>query len=53
MPAIVSDLDSGDDVGWLAQYLARRRTVDMGLDRPELDRRAAEAIITWNSRGRR
>jgi hypothetical protein len=54
MPATVSDLDSGDDVGWLAQYLARRRTMDMGLDdRPELDRRAAEAIIAWNSRGRR
>jgi hypothetical protein len=54
MPAILSDLDSGGDVEWLAQYLARRRTMDMGLDdRPELDRRAAEAIIAWNSRGRR
>lgn len=54
MPAILSDLDSGDDAEWLAQYLPRRRSMDMGLDdRPELDRRAAEAIIAWNSRGRR
>jgi hypothetical protein len=57
-PAILSDLDldldRGGDVEWLAQQLARRRTMDMGLDdRPELDRRAAEAIIAWNSRGRR
>jgi hypothetical protein len=51
MPAILSDLGRGGDVEWLAQYLARRRTMDMGLDdRPELDRRAAEAIIAWNSR---
>jgi hypothetical protein len=41
-------------VEWLAQYLARRRTMDMGLDdRPKLDRRAAETIIAWNSRDRR
>jgi hypothetical protein len=54
-------LGRGGDVEWLAHYLARRRTMDMGLDdrpeglddRPELDRRAAEAIIAWNSRGRR
>jgi hypothetical protein len=55
-PAILSDLDLdlGGDVEWLAQHLARRRTMDVGLDdRPELDRRAAEAIIAWNSRGRR
>jgi hypothetical protein len=61
-PAILSDLDldldlhldRGGDVEWLAQHLARRRTMDVGLDdRPELDRRAAEAIIAWNSRGRR
>jgi hypothetical protein len=52
MPAILSDLDRGGDVEWLAQYLERRRTMDMGLDdRPELDCRAAEAIIAWNSRG--
>jgi hypothetical protein len=51
-PAILSDLARGGDVEWLAQYLARRRTMDMGLDdRPELDRcRAAEAIVAWNSR---
>jgi hypothetical protein len=54
MPAISSDLGRGGDVEWLAPYLARMRTVDMGLDdRPERDRRAAEAIIAWNSRGRR
>jgi hypothetical protein len=54
MPAILSDLGRGGDVEWLAQYLARRRTMDMGLDdRPERDRRAAEAIIASNSRGRR
>ena len=66
MPAILSDLDvdlhlhlaldldRGGEVEWLAQHLARRRTMDVGLDdRPELDRRAAEAIIAWNSRGRR
>jgi hypothetical protein len=54
MPAILSDLGRGGDVEWLAQYLARRRTMDMGLDdRPERDRRAAEAIIAWSSRGRR
>jgi hypothetical protein len=48
-----SDLARGGDVEWLAQYLARRRTMDIGLDdRPELDRRAAEAIVAWNSRGR-
>jgi hypothetical protein len=53
LPAILSDLARGGDVEWLAQYLARRRTMDMGLDdRPELDRRAAEAIVAWNSRGR-
>jgi hypothetical protein len=47
-------LGRGGDVEWLAHYLARRRTMDMGLDdRPELDRRAPEAIIAWNSRGRR
>jgi len=41
-PAILS----GRDVEWLARYLARRRTMDMGLDdRPARDRRAAEAII--------
>src|SRR5436309_14029148 len=54
MPAILSDLGRGGDVEWLAQYLARWRTMDMGLDdRPELDRRAADAIIAWNSRDRR
>jgi hypothetical protein len=53
VPAILSDLARGGDVEWLAQYLARRRTMDMGFDdRPELDRRAAEAIVAWNSRGR-
>ena len=40
MPAILSDLGRGGDVERLAQYLARRRTMNMGLDdRPE---RAAE-----------
>jgi hypothetical protein len=29
MPAILSDLDRGGDVEWLAQYLARRRTMDI------------------------
>lgn len=54
MPAILSDLQNGGDVEWLAQYLARRRTVDMGLgNRPDLDRHAAEAIIAWNPRRRR
>jgi hypothetical protein len=44
-------LGRGGDVEWLAHYPARRRTMNMGLDdRPELDRRAAEAIIAWNSR---
>jgi hypothetical protein len=53
MPAILSDLGRGGDLEWPARYLARRRTMDMGLDdRPERDRRAAEAIIAWNSRGR-
>jgi hypothetical protein len=53
MPGILSDLGRGGDVEWLGQYLARRRTMDMGPDRPERDRRAAEAIIASNSRGRR
>jgi hypothetical protein len=49
MPAILSNLEAGGDVGWLAQYLARRRTMDMGLDaRPDLDRKAAEAVVSWN-----
>ena len=49
MPEILSDLGRGGDVEWLTQYLARRRTIDMGLDaRPDLDRRAAEAIMSWN-----
>jgi hypothetical protein len=48
------DLDRGGDAEWLAQHLALRRTIDAGLDdRPKLDRRAAEAIVAWNSRGRR
>jgi hypothetical protein len=54
MPAIPSELDRGGDAELLAQYLARRRTMDMRLDdRSELERRAAEAIIAWNSRRRR
>jgi hypothetical protein len=49
MPAILSDLERGGDVAWLAQYLGRRRTIDMGLDaRPDLDARAAQAIFDWN-----
>jgi len=40
MPAILSDLGRGRDVEWLAQYLARRRTMDMGLDdQPAFSRR--------------
>jgi hypothetical protein len=36
MPAILSDLGRDGDVEWLAQYPARGRTMDMGLDdRPE------------------
>jgi hypothetical protein len=31
MPAILSDLGRGGDVEWLAQNLARRRTMGMGL----------------------
>jgi hypothetical protein len=54
MPAILSDLGRGGHVEWLAQCLARSQTMDMGLDdRPERDRRAADAIIASNSRGRR
>jgi hypothetical protein len=35
--ALDLDLDRGGDVGWMARYPARRRTMDMGLDdRPEL-----------------
>jgi hypothetical protein len=42
LPAIVSDLEHGGAVEWLAQCFGRRRTMDMGLDdRPDLDRRAA------------
>ena len=53
MPAILSELESCGDVERLARYLAQRRTMDMGLDdRPDLDRRAAEAIIAWNPRRR-
>jgi hypothetical protein len=49
LPAILSDLERGGDSEWLTQYLARRRTIDMGLGaRPDLDRRAAQAIISWN-----
>jgi len=50
MPAIRSDLGRGREVEWRAQYLARRRTMDIGPDdRPERDRRAAER----SSRGTR
>jgi hypothetical protein len=53
-PAILSDLGRGGAAEWLAQHLARRRTMDIDLDDPpERDRRAAEAIIASNSRGRR
>ncbi len=53
MPAILADLENGGDVEWLTQYLARRRTMDMGLDdRPDLGRHAAEEIIAWNPRHR-
>jgi hypothetical protein len=39
MPAILGDLDRGGDAEWQAQSLARRRTLDMGLDdRPALER---------------
>jgi hypothetical protein len=34
MPATLSDLGRARDVEWLAQYLARRQTMDMGLDEP-------------------
>src|SRR3954469_20246138 len=36
LPALLSDLGRDGDVEWRAQYLARRRTMEMGLDdRPE------------------
>jgi hypothetical protein len=51
LAAILSDLGRGGDVEWLAQYLARRRAMDMAL--PTDRNLTAERIIAWNSRGRR
>jgi hypothetical protein len=51
MPGILGQLEHGGDVDALAEYLARRRTTDMGLDaRPDLDRQSAGHIVAWNPR---
>jgi hypothetical protein len=53
LPSIVGHLDAGDDVEWLAEYLASLRTENMGLSpQPDLDRQAATAIVEWHRRTR-